>query len=452
MNLVLNTTQKMLLSQKMILSSKILQMDSQQLYEYANRLAEENPVFEVTPKTFEGGDSVSALKTKIEYLDSSDEQNRTYYNYEKEDSDENDDWKFKSEDKPELCDYLVEQLLLFDIPKKDIPYLKFIIDCLDQNGYMPFSVAELSAVLEISEDKVSHFLDIIKTLEPAGIGASSVSECILLQLRRLKTRSQTAEKIAESCIELLGKNQLHVISKKLRISVSEVEKAANIIRSLNPKPGAPYNSGEETRYIIPDAVVEKINGKYEIRFNDGFSADVVISGFYRGLIKNTSDEKAAEFVDKKIKQASWVVKCISKRRETILHIIEVIIEKQLDFFEYGPENIHPLLLSDVAKTLNMHESTVSRAIHFKYIQCRHGVYPLSYFFHHSCVVSSGQTVIQDNVKNTIKEIIDSEDKSSPLSDRKISDELVKRGLDISRRTVAKYRSQMGILGISGRKF
>lgn len=451
MNLVLNTTQKLLLSQKMIQSSKILQMDSQQLYEYVSSLSVENPVLEIKVNDVEY-DKFSSLRGKIEYLDSSDEQNRTYYYYEKEDADENDNWKFQTDSEVTLSSFLEEQLLLLDLPQRDMQCLKFMINCLDNNGYMSFRKEELSFVLKISENEVDRLMGMIKKLEPVGVGASSVSECMLLQLHNIKERNITAEKIAENYIDLLGKNQLHIISKKLHVSVKEVENAVKIIRSLNPKPGAAFNSDSKTEYIVPDAIIEKVNGKYEILFNDGFSADVIVSSFYKDIIKNGTDDKAAEFVDKKIKQANWVVKCISKRRDTMLKIIKTIIERQFDFFEHGPESIHPLLLSDVAKAVNMHESTISRAVHFKYIQCRHGVFPLSYFFHQAAALQNGKTIIQEDVKNIIKEIIDSEDKSSPLSDRIISDELSKRGLDISRRTVAKYRSQMGILGISGRKF
>jgi RNA polymerase sigma-54 factor len=451
MNLVLNTTQRLLLSQKMILSTKILQMDSQQLYEYVSSLSAENPVLEVETNEREDDKAIS-LRSKMEYLDSSDEQNRTYYKYEKEDADGNDDWKFKSEDNVSLSDFLKEQLLFADMPKSDIRHIKFMISCLDKNGYMPFSEKELASVLKISENDVNRLMGIIKSLEPVGVGAASVSECLLLQLKKAEKRNPTAEKIVEKYIDLLGKNQLHIISKKLHVSVLEVEKAVDVIRGLNPKPGAAFNSDGDTEYIVPDAVIEKINGKYEIRFNEQFSADVVVSSFYRNIIKAGNDEKAAAFVGKKIKQANWVIKCISKRHETILKIIRTIIDRQMDFFEHGPENIRPLLLSDVANAVNMHESTVCRAVHYKYIQCRYGVYPLSYFFHQVAAVSNGKTIIQDDIKNVIKEIIDAEDKSAPLSDRKISEELEKRGIDISRRTVAKYRSQMGILGISGRKF
>ncbi len=450
MNLVLNTTQKLLMSQKMLQSTMILQMSTTELMDYVNTLTEENPVLEVKNK-YDEEPSANILRRKIEYLDSSDEQNRTYYSQEKDDEDENDMWKFRQSTEESLAEFIISQINVLKISKKEMAVCDFIAGCLDESGYLRQSNAQIAASLNITEDEAQKAVETVQSLEPAGVCARDLSECLMIQIKQLGIKNHVLNAIIENHLSLVGKNQLQLIAKKIKAPIEEVSAAVGIIKTLNPKPGSGFVSHGSVEYIIPDAVVTGQNGEYVITLNDSFSAGLNVSGFYKDIIKGEGESEAKEFVYSKIRQAQWVIKCISRRKETLYNIINAIVHKQTEFFDKGEGYIKPLSLSDVAYDAGIHESTVSRTARGKYIQCRHGVYPLNYFFRQAAAEAFGQGVTQEKIQSMIKKLIDSEDKSAPLSDRKIADELSAMGIDISRRTVAKYRGIMGINGISGRK-
>ena len=451
MNLVLGTTQKLLMSQNMLQSTSILQMSTPELMEYVNRLTEENPVLEVK-KDFEDEQVFNALKRKIDYLDSSDEQNRIYYSEERDDEEENDDWKFKQEEGKTLYDFILEQVNVLKYDESLISICDFIAGSLDENGYLKYDAEDIAGFLGISQIKAQEAVDIIKSLEPAGVGASGVKECLKIQAERLGIFNGILKNIIEDCLEMVGKNQIGAIAKKLKQPQDDIIEAINTIKSLNPRPSSGFMSGDRFEYITPDAVISGENGKYSVIMNEYFTADVKLNRFYKDIIKNGDNAEAKEYIYSKIRQAQWVVKCISKRSETLYKIICAIVERQTEFFDLGRGHIKPLSLGSVADVVGIHESTASRAVKGKYIQCRHGVYPLSYFLRQAAAESyQGDSLTQEKIQKMIKELIDNENKNSPLSDRKIADELLKEGVDISRRTVAKYRSAMGINGISGRK-
>lgn len=450
MNLVLNTTQKLLMSQKMLQSTMILQMSSAELAEYVSTLTEENPVLEFNNRL--GGDiPIDNIRRKIEYLDSSDEQNSTYYSQEKDDEDENDMWKFRQSEDESLTEFVISQIKTLKISKHDAGICIFVAGCIDDGGYLRQSNDEIAESLGITVSEAEKAVSIIQSLEPSGVGARNLSECLLIQIKNLGIKDRLIEHIIENHLSLVGKNRLQLIAKTEKVSLEEVSNAVNVIKKLNPKPGSGFVSGSGVEYIIPDAVVTGSNGKYTITLNDYFSAGVNISDFYRDIIKNNSDGEAKNFVYAKIRQAQWVVKCIAKRKETLYNIISAVVQRQTEFFDKGEGHIKPLTLADVAAQAGIHESTVSRTARGKYIQCRHGVYPLGYFFRQAATEAFGEGVTQEKIQAMIKELIDNEDSSAPLSDRKIAEELSARGIEISRRTVAKYRGIMGINGISGRK-
>lgn len=450
MNLVLNTTQKLLMSQKMLQSTMILQMSSAELAEYVSTLTEENPLLEFNSKN--GAEiPIDNIRRKIEYLDSSDEQNSTYYSQEKDDEDENDMWKFRQSEEESLTEFVISQIKTLKISKRDAGICVFVAGCIDEVGYLRQSNEEIAESLGITVSEAEKAVNIIQSLEPSGIGARNLSECLLIQIKNLGINDKLIEHIIKNHLDLVGKNRLQIIAKTEKVSVDEVSKAVNIIKKLNPKPGSGFISGLSIEYIVPDAIVTGSDGKYTITLNDYFSAGVNISDFYRNIIKDDSDGEAKNFVYAKIRQAQWVVKCIAKRKETLYNIIFAIVEKQTEFFDKGEGHIKPLTLSDIAAKAGIHESTVSRTARGKYIQCRHGIYPLGYFFRQAATEVFGEGITQEKIQAMIKELIDNEDSASPLSDRKISEELSARGIEISRRTVAKYRGIMGINGISGRK-
>lgn len=264
----------------------------------------------------------------------------------------------------------------------------------------------------------------------------------------------TAVEIAKNHLDALARNQLKGIAKKLGIPLDDVIEASRRIKSLNPKPSRGFSSNESLSYITPDAYIYKnARGDYEITLNDYYSPSLRINGYYKTIVKSSDSAEAKEYISDKLHQAEWVIKCIDKRNNTLMSTLGLIVEIQRDFFDSGAGNIAPMKLMDISERLNIHESTVSRAVRDKYIQCSWGIFPLSYFFSSSVSKSDAKDgeISQDSVKLKIKDIIDKEDKCKPLSDRAVAELLEADGISISRRTVAKYREAMGIAGTSVRK-
>lgn len=455
MDLVLTTSQKLALSQRMLQSAEILQMSSQELVEYVQELAVENPVVECEENK-EEQEKFDQLKRKLEWLDEADEQNKTYYKEEKEDESNNDMWNFKQNEGETLYDYLISQINVLSMDTDRLLTAHYIIECVNKNGYIEDSVEEMASCLGMPISLVEEMLAVVQGFEPEGVGARSLKECLLLQLKRLEKPCLLAEKIVENELETLAKNQLHIIAKHMKVSIDDVISARGIIRSLNPKPGNSFRSERNLEYITPDVIVIREKGEYEIVLNDYYFPRISINSYYKSIIKGKdSSVEDKEYVSGKIKQAEWAMKCISKRNTTLVKTLEIIICMQKAFFDYGPGHLKPLRLIDVAEQIEMHESTVSRAARDKYLQCSWGIFPLNYFFSSGVSAKTKDNnqdkITPESIKIKIKDIIEEENVKTPFSDREITERLNAMGIDISRRTVAKYRETMGILGASGRK-
>lgn len=451
MDLLLHTSQKVMLSQKMLQSTEILQMSAADLLEYVKELSVENPVVDAgMPEETVTEDRFDQLKRKLDFLDASDEQNRTYYADDREDEGENDGWKFK-DDAPTLEAYLMEQVAAVKENKAVLSMMKYIVESMDANGYLQETAEEMAKGLALPVSMVRHALKLVQGLEPAGVGASSLQECLLLQLLRKEGDTALAQEMVAHHLELLAKNQLHTIAKKTKKSLEQVRQAAEQIRSLNPKPGNSFSSGGNCSYIVPDAIVVRGAEGFEIVLNDRYFPEITISPYYRQMMQNGEDAKTKTYILNKIKQAQWVMDCIQKRNQTLQRTLETIVEIQQEFFLHGKGHVRPMCLNDVASRMEMHESTVSRAVKQKYIQCQFGVFPLSYFFQSQVSSATDTAWTQEKVTLLIRAILEKEDKKSPYSDRQITELLQQQGVEISRRTVAKYREAAGILGMSGRK-
>ncbi len=451
MDLLLHTSQKVMLSQKMLQSTEILQMSAADLLEYVKELSVENPVVET--KMQEGAseeDRFDQLKRKLDFLDASDEQNRAFYAIDQEDEGENDGWKFK-DGASTLEDELMEQAAAVKASPAVVSVVKYLVESMDEKGYLQETEQEMAEALSLPLALVQQALEIVQGFEPAGVGARCLRECLLLQLRRSGQETALAEKMVEEHLELLAKNQLHTIAKKTKVPLEEVRRAAEQIRRLNPKPGNSFSSGGNCSYLEPDAIVVRGSEGLEVVLNDRYFPEITISPYYRQMMQSGEDTKTKAYILNKMKQAQWVMDCIQKRNHTLQRTLEIIVDIQQDFFFHGKGHVRPMCLNDVASRLEMHESTVSRAVKQKYIQCQFGVFPLSYFFQ-SQVSSAAETAwTQEKVTLLIRAILEQEDKKAPYSDRRIMELLQEQGVDISRRTVAKYREAAGILGMSGRK-
>ena len=452
MDIRMTVTQTQILSQKMIQSMEILQMSCQELNEYIKDMALENPVVDIED-SYEVPDKASDLVKKLEWLDSIDERNRIYYRQEyAEDAEEKRLMDYSENIGEELSEYLLHQLLTVELSDLQYDIIQYMVYSLDSKGYMEEDLTDIAERFETTVDFVEEQLKLLQSLDPAGVCARNVEECLLLQLNREKEKDLTACAIVSDYLELLGKNQLHVIAKKMKVSLEEVIRACDHIKELNPKPGSGFDARGHLKYITPDVTVVKLSNYYEILLNEYTYPKIGINHFYKQVLENETSKETQKYIIDKIRQAEWIQNCIGQRNSTLMRVSKTIVDYQHTFFDLGMGHLKPLRLQDVAEILDVHESTVSRAIRDKYLQCSWGIFPMNYFFSKSLPVRSNDgKVTTEHVKNILVAVIDEEDKKKPLSDRAITERLVERGVKISRRTVAKYREELGIKDASGRK-
>ena len=452
MDIRMTVTQTQILSQKMIQSMEILQMSCQELNEYIKDMALENPVVDIED-SYEVPDKASDLVKKLEWLDSIDERNRIYYRQEyAEDAEEKRLMDYSENIGEELSEYLLHQLLTVELSDLQYDIIQYMVYSLDSKGYMEEDLTDIAERFETTVDFVEEQLKLLQSLDPAGVCARNVEECLLLQLNREKEKDLTACAIVSDYLELLGKNQLHVIAKKMKVSLEEVIRACDHIKEMNPKPGSGFDARGHLKYITPDVTVVKLSNYYEILLNEYTYPKIGINHFYKQVLENETSKETQKYIIDKIRQAEWIQNCIGQRNSTLMRVSKTIVDYQHTFFDLGMGHLKPLRLQDVAEILDVHESTVSRAIRDKYLQCSWGIFPMNYFFSKSLPVRSNDgKVTTEHVKNILVAVIDEEDKKKPLSDRAITERLVERGVKISRRTVAKYREELGIKDASGRK-
>jgi len=354
--------------------------------------------------------------------------------------------------KPSFAEHLMGQLRLATEDEQVLDIGAYIIGNLDDSGYLVCPLDEIARTFETSEEEIGKILKIIQTFEPSGVGARDLRECLLIQLETKEMLDSLAARIVSEFFEEFKQKKYLDISKKLKISLKEVQAQAAVIGSLNPKPGLDIFA-DGPRYVIPDLVVERVGDKYVVFLNDRNVPRLRISQSYRSELQGDHEisEETRNFINSKLKNAKWLIQTIEQRRRTMIKVMESIVEAQHDFFEKGTGSLRPLTLQQVASKINMHESTVSRVTTNKYVQTPRGVYELKYFFSSALSTESGEEVSAKSAKLKIKEIIAKEDAKKPLSDQKIADMLREDELIIARRTVAKYREQLGILPARHRK-
>lgn len=452
MDLNLTVKQTQTLSPQMVQSMEILQMGSQELLEYIEEAVQENPVLE-TDQAHGQADEFNLLRRKLEWLESTDTQNR-YYHQQDNDSDTDPlaNYGGVEDGEENLYFYILSQLQTLDLPADLMGAARYLVESLNGNGYLDEPLSGLAQELGADEALMERALAVVQGLEPAGVAARSLSECLCLQLRRHREDTSLAQKIALGQLDALSKNRYNFIARELDVSPEEVRAACDLIRSLNPKPGTGFAAREHLTYINPDIIVVSFPDHFELLTNDYFFPRLQLSGYYKGLMEETEDREVKEYLTDKVRQAKWVVHSIEQRRSTLMNCAECILEVQEAFFRKGPGHLVPMGLADVAAKLGVHESTVSRAIKDKYIQCSQGVYPLSYFFSRALGAAAGDAgASPDAAKALLKKLVGEEDKKKPLSDQKLCVLMAERGCQLSRRTVAKYRDELGIPSTTGRK-
>lgn len=441
----LNLTQTQKLSEKMIQSLQILQMNTQELEEYLKEKELENPLIELEEHSKWSEENLNFQK-KLEWIAKSDEQNRVYYEDEQEE--QKQEREFSTEEVG-LSEYVLSQLAPVSKTQLDSEIYEFLVYSLDERGYLIETAKELAEKFSMPVEKMEGYINKLKKCDPAGVGAKDLRECLLLQLERRENKNEIIDKVVKDYLVKVGKNQIPQIAKALKISIDEVVRACEEIRKLNPKPAQGFASRTHLKYLVPDVTVVKFKGYFEILLDETSSYSRTFSTYYLNLMKEDGASEVKEYLQEKYKQAQWIFQCVDSRRETMMKICRILVEEQKEFFEKGTVYLRPLRMRELAEKAGIHESTVSRAIKEKYLQCSWGIFPMNYFFAQSVSVKENQT--KDAVKKELQRIIEQEDKTRPLSDQKIVEKMQEKGISISRRTVAKYRGQMGIADAGGRK-
>ena len=452
MNLELTQQQKQLLSQKMIQSSEILQMNTQDLELYLRQQALENPLIELEPAD-ELPDRKSHDEERLEWLAANDEQNRIYYSEDYGDEGgSREQWNVAETEENSLAEYVFAQLVPEIQSDRDEDIYYYLTCSLDSRGYLDLDKSEFCLRWKLTEAQADEYIGRLQQTDPAGVGAFDLRECLLIQLKRQGRSDGIESRIVSECLELLGKNQLPAITHKCRCSLEEVQAACDVIRKLNPKPGCGFSSRENLRYIVPDIVVTKFRDYFEILLNDSRYPHLTLNSQYCRMLHEVGDEEVKTYIRDKMNQAKWVYQCIEQRNSTLKQVARAIVEYQHAFFEKGAGYLKPYRQKDLADTLKVHESTISRALRDKYLQCTWGVYPMNYFCSRGFPSEAeGMPETTEKIRQRLQQMIDHEDKKKPLSDQKLADRMQDDGFPLARRTVAKYRSEMGIPDASGRK-
>jgi RNA polymerase sigma-54 factor len=355
-----------------------------------------------------------------------------------------------------LEDHLVWQLKFNDLTERELEVGQFIIGNLSRDGFLEVDDEDIAAQTEATPESVQKMLALIQDMDPPGVAARGIKECLLLQLSHLKLSESAAGEIVRNQLKLLETKNYAAIVKATRYSLKEVLAAVDVITALNPHPGRAF-SNEEPHYIIPDVYVYKMDGEYVIMLNDDGLPRLRISNFYKDILKEKNDTPGVKsetklYIQDKMKSAMWLIKSIQQRQRTIYKVVESLIKFQLEFFEKGSSQLRPLILRDVADDIGMHESTISRVTTNKYVHTPQGIYELKYFFNSSIERTDGEDAMaSESVKVRMRQIIQGENPEKPLSDMAITKFFEGSSIKIARRTIAKYREQLGILPSKYRK-
>jgi RNA polymerase sigma-54 factor len=349
--------------------------------------------------------------------------------------------------KRSFTEQLISQLRIVTDDERTIEIGDYLIGSLDESGYLTCELDEVANTFGTNVEEVGRVLRIIQTFDPPGVGARNLQECLLIQLAARGLGDSLAARIIGEHFDDFKQKKYPELAKKLKVSIQEIQSQCKVISTLDPKPGFEISAGEP-HYVIPDLVVEKVDDKYVVYLNDRNIPRLRINHVYQEELLRDSrdgDRETKDFIQSRLKSARWLIQTIEQRRRTMVKVMECIVDKQREFFEKGTAHLRPLTLQQVASEINMHESTVSRVTTNKYVQTPRGVFELKYFFSSSLGTQDGSEISAKSAKDKIRRIIEQEDVRNPLSDQKIADILKKDGLNIARRTVAKYREQLGLL-------
>jgi RNA polymerase sigma-54 factor len=371
----------------------------------------------------------------------------------------------------DLSDHLRDQVSLLELDPRQMLLADEFLGNINDDGYLASPVEEIVASLndmisqaaeaedrDLAELPIysiaegERMLETVQELDPPGVGARDLRECLLLQLKEAGLTQSVPYRLVRDCFEELIAHRWSEISKRFGISAGDVQKAADEIAKLDPKPGLRFRSGDEN-YIIPDLIVDKIDQQYHVFLNDANLPRLRLSKAYQEIARDKKkfDGENKEFISNKLNSANWMIQAIEQRRQTMLKVMNYIVDRQREFFEKGVQFLKPLTLREVAEVINMHESTVSRVTNEKFVQTPRGVLPLKFFFSSGLATEDGDDVSARGIKAQLEKLVQDEDPKHPLTDQAIVNILRESGVQIARRTVAKYRDQLGVLSARMRK-
>ncbi|NLK34909.1 MAG: RNA polymerase factor sigma-54 [Gracilibacteraceae bacterium] len=460
-DLLIEQQQKLIMTPELKLALRILQLPTVELEELLQHELEDNPVLELVD---DSRDEKSEAQHKQDKKEKENEKEIDWKEYFQFQGKSYSECGFENDDAAELSyenfvtysytlkDHLISQLRVSQISKKIRGIGEYIIESLDENGYLTITQEDLAAILYVDIKAVKEALSVIQTFEPYGVGASHLKECLLIQLKSKDILDEKLETIISDHLDDIASNRISNISKKLSVSIEEAQRYSDIIKSLEPKPGRAFEEGTSTKYVTPDVYIEKVGNEYVVIVNDHYGSRLIINQFYKKiLVSEDKSSQASAFINNKLSSAMWLIKSLEHRKNTLYNVVKAILDYQMDFFEKGPMFLKTMTLKKIAEMVNVHESTVSRTINGKYVQTPRGIFEIKYFFKSGVDNQDGEAISSESIKKMIKSYVSNEDASKPLSDQNIADLLVKEGYMISRRTVAKYRDELGILSSSKRK-
>ena len=482
----LKLSQQLIMTPQLQQAIKLLQLSRLELVDTINQEMEENPLLEealpdegneneeiIHPASEDDVQSIEREDTKLverteeltgegdgkaefDWDNYCEDYGRVGVTYERKDT-EAPAWDNIITESKSLTEHLMWQMKLSTFSEEELRVGAQIVGNLDQNGYLCATIQEIAALEKVTEELTEAVLKKVQELDPAGVAARGLQECLLIQARMLGVKNPIVEVIIKNHLKDLELKNYINIARKLKIPLREVEIAVLLISNMEPKPGSIF-SEEKVQSIIPDVYVVKSGDEYKIILNDDGMPRLRISNFYREIMAgvgnhgdHNAEENGKKYIRDKVQSATWLIKSIQQRQKTIYRVAESIVKFQRDFFDRCIDCLKPLVLRDVANDVEMHESTISRVVTNKYMHSPRGIFEMKYFFGSSIQRTSGETIASKSVKEEIKQLVGKEDPKKPYSDCEIVELLKQEGIDIARRTVAKYREMIGVLPSSKRK-
>lgn len=467
----MNLSQTLRMTPQLQQAIKLLQLSRMELETAVRKELEENPILEETEDL--KGEDLQRTKEAADVVDSPNgESTSNDQDPQKQDEFEWESYLENSYKPPQsgasgneeimnyenlisttesLHDYLSWQAKMFGFNEDELMMAEILINYIDDDGYILTPLEEIAANEKVNQQDLEDVLPFIHEFDPPGVGARNLKECLLIQAKVLEEDTKDLVTLINNHLKDLEKKNYDAIAKAMGLDIREVAEICKIIYSMDPKPGLAY-APQDTHYVSPDVYVYKVGDDYMVSLNEDGLPRLKISNFYRNMLKGAGDnQKTQDYIQDKLRSAVWLIKSIHQRQRTIYKVTESIVKHQREFFEKGAGHIRPMVLRDIANDIGMHESTVSRVTTSKYVHTPQGIFELKYFFNSGISTDDGESLASESVKMKIKEIIGKEDPKSPLSDQQLVELLKADGIQIARRTIAKYRDVLKILPSSRRK-